>query len=487
MPGHLVALLCILSVSSSVEGAGVGHSLMAKEFAKSRLSRASLPDPTCRSGLISKPLMPNMKQVCCPSYCGECSDYPTCSSVRGQASENACCASKVKAMECGQGAPANVCLKKCTESLPPCIMEEGTVWKKPDAADTAAADCNKAVEDWHLKVEAALKPPVTLSTTGPTTVPTTTAVATTTPTTTPPPKCPDGQMYKDNACQPIPGNMMPTGVWVDASKNVFVNDGRNHQTLMYPEGFKSAVLVAGGNGKGSAMNQMNYPMALIVHKGFIYVAEWSNYLVAKWPLGGPMKKEIVAGGNGNGKALNQVSSIMNGIIFDADDNMYIGDLHGCRVMKFPKGSTQSTMGEVIAGTGSFDNSGSLSGMTQASGIQLDSNGNLYVADVMNRRIMFFAKGSKSGDDGEVWAQFPTNIDSVAWADNNRDALYVTGRDNKLYKATKGSVQVMTSGGKWGADGGIATDGSGNLYASFNQGSTVVKYALDFSSYATVGK
>ena len=46
--------------------------------------------------------------VCCAGYCGECTDYETCKSVRGQDSENACCHSAVHKMACGGGAAANV-------------------------------------------------------------------------------------------------------------------------------------------------------------------------------------------------------------------------------------------------------------------------------------------------------------------------------------------------------------------------------------------
>merc|ERR1719492_12949 len=108
------------------------------------LLAAGLPDPTCSSGLIAikeagKP------QVCCAGYCGECTDYPTCGSVRGQNSTNACCKSKVYDMRCGN-APANVCLKKCSESVPPCIMEDAlTIPAANPSQRTAGADCNKAV------------------------------------------------------------------------------------------------------------------------------------------------------------------------------------------------------------------------------------------------------------------------------------------------------------------------------------------------------
>merc|ERR1719162_1435887 len=120
---------------------------------------AKRPDPTCATGVASlKGSIADKPQACCPSYCGECSDYAACSSIRGQNSEGACCASKVLALECGgpEKTPVNKCLKKCSEAMPPCIMEEGEVWSPPEVT-SAAEDCNEAVPEWMSKAEAGVK------------------------------------------------------------------------------------------------------------------------------------------------------------------------------------------------------------------------------------------------------------------------------------------------------------------------------------------
>merc|ERR1719198_428699 len=93
--------------------------------------------------------------ICCASFCGECGDYPTCSSVRGQNSTTQCCKSQVAAHECGtEGVSANACLKKCSRAPPPCIMDfEVTV---PDTSTmvTAAEDCGEARKDWRMRAAA---------------------------------------------------------------------------------------------------------------------------------------------------------------------------------------------------------------------------------------------------------------------------------------------------------------------------------------------
>merc|ERR1719329_655365 len=117
----LIVALQMVSASRSSES-------FSKLMASRSIAAATLPDPHCSSGVIS---IPGGKgpQACCAGYCGECTDYETCKSVRGQDSAAACCASKVLEMGCDAGAPANVCLKSCEESVPPCIMPAGKEFK----------------------------------------------------------------------------------------------------------------------------------------------------------------------------------------------------------------------------------------------------------------------------------------------------------------------------------------------------------------------
>mmetsp|Transcript_39421 Transcript_39421/g.124277 ORF Transcript_39421/g.124277 Transcript_39421/m.124277 type:complete len:168 (-) Transcript_39421:57-560(-) len=148
----LAAMILVAQVD--VVAAARRDQTVRKMIAAHSLEKAGLPDPKCATGVIGSKEV-GKPQVCCAGYCGECSDYPTCSSVRGQNSTNACCQTQVYEMRCGS-APANVCLKKCSEALPPCIMEAGEVFTTPDpSARAAGPDCNKAVEEWRLKAAAA--------------------------------------------------------------------------------------------------------------------------------------------------------------------------------------------------------------------------------------------------------------------------------------------------------------------------------------------
>merc|ERR1719213_79966 len=154
----------------SLETAGVIYQLGQNGTKKETIKAISLrgtikphedkkADPTCKTGVVSLAgAVADRPQACCPAYCGECSDYPECDKVRGQDSANACCLSKVLDLECGGPGkpPANVCLKKCVDAVPPCIMEEGVAFEMPGVT-SAAEDCNEAVGEWMDKAESAVK------------------------------------------------------------------------------------------------------------------------------------------------------------------------------------------------------------------------------------------------------------------------------------------------------------------------------------------
>merc|ERR1719389_109702 len=148
---RLCGILAILAVA---QGVVTNNQAALKVISARSMAAAGVPDPMCKTGVISLPGADG-PQACCAGYCGECTDYPTCKSVRGQKSENACCKSSVLKLECGEGAAANVCLKKCSESVPPCIMDKDEIVIKTPTRN-AAKNCTEAVKDWRAQADSAV-------------------------------------------------------------------------------------------------------------------------------------------------------------------------------------------------------------------------------------------------------------------------------------------------------------------------------------------
>lgn len=244
----------------------------------------------------------------------------------------------------------------------------------------------------------------------------------------------------------------PHGFFVALNGEIYVADYQNHRIQKFPAGSTSAtngVTVAGGNGQGNAANQLNSPSDVFVAaNGEIYVADWVNQRVQKFPANSTSATNgiTVAGGNGAGSAANQFQ-LPRHIYVDNNSNLYVVDRDNHRIQKFPAGSTSATNGVTVAGgngAGSTANQ-----LNQPQSLHIDNNGNLYVADKNNNRIQKFPAGSTSATNGvtvaggngagSTAAQFNYPIGVFV---NNNGELYVADiSNNRIQKFPAGSTSA----------------------------------------------
>jgi sugar lactone lactonase YvrE len=179
---------------------------------------------------------------------------------------------------------------------------------------------------------------------------------------------------------------VPTSLYVDASDNVYATDQNNNQVVKFTPGSTTGVVVAGGNGQGSAANQLFQPNSVYLDgAGNIYVCDQNNNRIQKFPAGSTSVTNgvTVAGGNGQGSAANQFY-IPDGVFVDAAGNIYVADYDNNRVQKFPASSTSATNGVTVAG-----GNGPGSAVNQLYGpdwIYVDGAGTMYITDYWNNRI-----------------------------------------------------------------------------------------------------
>jgi DNA-binding beta-propeller fold protein YncE len=77
----------------------------------------------------------------------------------------------------------------------------------------------------------------------------------------------------------------PSGVWVDEMDTVYVTEFGNHRVTRWPKGGTSGVVVVGGNGRGHATNQFDGPTGLSFdRRGNMYVADCLNHRVQQLKL-----------------------------------------------------------------------------------------------------------------------------------------------------------------------------------------------------------
>ncbi|CAF1690043.1 unnamed protein product, partial [Adineta ricciae] len=109
----------------------------------------------------------------------------------------------------------------------------------------------------------------------------------------------------ENQSEILIHNIDCCGLTMDKFGFVHVSDWKKHEVRRWKIGEKGEEkVVAGGNGKGDQLNQLNYPTFVFVDdEQSLYVSDWGNHRVMKWRKDA-QEGIVVAGGNGKGENLN---------------------------------------------------------------------------------------------------------------------------------------------------------------------------------------
>ncbi|CAF4768882.1 unnamed protein product [Rotaria sp. Silwood1] len=138
------------------------------------------------------------------------------------------------------------------------------------------------------------------------------------------------------------------GLAMDDQRYLYVSDTKYNEVRRYRSGDKKGIVVAGGNGKGSGLNQLNTPTYIFVdHQQAVYVSERHNHRVTKWNKGAT-EGIVVAGGQGRGQDLTQLSQ-PEGLFVDTLGTVYVIDSFNHRVVRWSEGAQHATV--VVGGNG----------------------------------------------------------------------------------------------------------------------------------------
>jgi len=178
-------------------------------------------------------------------------------------------------------------------------------------------------------------------------------------------------------------NIYCYGLTMNHNGDLFVSDYVKHQVKKWRDGEKEGTVVAGGNGRGDRLNQLNTPRFIYVDENeTVYVSDANNHRVMKWEK---HAKEgvVVAGGYGQGQSLKQLNKPY-GVIVNEVGDVHVADYENHRVMCWPSQSKEGCV--VVGGHGKRYGSNQFNGPT---GLAVDRENNLYVADYCNCRIQRF--------------------------------------------------------------------------------------------------
>lgn len=270
------------------------------------------------------------------------------------------------------------------------------------------------------------------------------------------------------------------GVAVDLNNNLYIADAANNLVEKVTPGGTLTVLAgngfAGYSGDGGPANQaqLNGPWGVAVDSaGDVYIADYYNHVVRKVALDGTISTAARGFADPDAVAL------------DSAGNLYVADEGTAEVWKVSPSGTNT----VVAGNGSFLYSGGDNGpATQSSvgeptGIAVDAQGNLYIADVNNSRLRMVTPAgtittiaSVNNRPWGVTIDGAGNILMVNWAPYN----------NVVKIAPSGATTVIAGTGTAGFAGdgapatnaqfdfptGIAVDASGQIYVADNMNERV---------------
>lgn len=244
----------------------------------------------------------------------------------------------------------------------------------------------------------------------------------------------------------------PTGVAVDALGNILVADFGNHTIRKIATTGAVSVLagVSGNSGNNNAVipatatanainPRFNNPAGLAIDvTGNVYVADYGNNLIRKIATDGTIS--TVAGKSvGNVDGVGTAASL-NGpraIAIDAAGNLFVADANNHTIRKIDLTGNVTT----FAGTGkagNADGSGKAASFSHPSGITIDNNGNLFVADAGNnlvRKITPAGVVTSVAGSGYYNLTTPFNGPSAVVADN-AGSVYVANTLGNLIQVIK---------------------------------------------------
>ncbi|CAF4893519.1 unnamed protein product, partial [Rotaria sp. Silwood2] len=176
------------------------------------------------------------------------------------------------------------------------------------------------------------------------------------------------------------------GLDVDDDQTIVIADSMNHRIIQWKMGDTKGQVVAGDNGAGRRLDQLNFPTNVLIDKEtdsliicdtgrvvrwsrcsgttqgeilidnidpyglamddqrYLYISDCEKHEVRRYKIG-DKNGTLVAGGNGEGADLNQLNYLFY-IFVDQQQTVYVSDNYNHRVMKCNKGAKE---GIVVAG------------------------------------------------------------------------------------------------------------------------------------------
>jgi uncharacterized protein (TIGR03437 family) len=273
----------------------------------------------------------------------------------------------------------------------------------------------------------------------------------------------------------------PMDVKVDPNGGVYIADAGNHRVVGFSSGSRSADRVWGqADFTANGLNQvdatgLNSPYKVVVDYSRtpfpLYVSDTNNHRVLIWRdstrfrtgdpadavIGQPDMRTAIPNYDGTGRRPAQSSlSSPEGIAVDSQGNLYVADTGNNRVLRFPRPLDQSSpiSADLVLGQSDFNTGTAAStgpgSFRSPTAVAVGPDGGIFVSDTGNNRVLEFAAG----------------------ASTNAAAIRAFGQPN--FASSTGpravSAQTLTE------PKGLAVDQAFNLYVADSAANRVLVYA-----------
>ena len=270
------------------------------------------------------------------------------------------------------------------------------------------------------------------------------------------------------------GLSSPAGLAFDGSGDLWVADTHNHRVLEFVPPFSNgmpASLLLGQqlNGYGylnpaPAAPQMSSPGSLAFDAGGdLWVADSGNNRVLKFvPPFDPLNNPDVVLGQSDPVSGAAPAASQNGmagpgsLAFDGSGNLWVSEVSNNRVLKFGPPFATGMNASLVLGQANFTSNTAAttrSGMNMPVGLAFDGSGDLWVADLFNKRVLEFDPAFVTG----------------------MNAALVLGQADFISNTPAISQNGLTD------PAGVAFDASGNLWVADSANGRLLKFAPSFSN------
>ena len=314
----------------------------------------------------------------------------------------------------------------------------------------------------------------------------------------------------------VQAQLSPSGVAVDAKGNVYIADYSNSRIRRVgPDGIITTIAGTGtqgfsGDGGPAVQAQLNLPTGVAVDaKGNVYIADYSNSRIRRVGPDGIITTFAGTDTRGfsgdRGPAVQARLNSPRSVAVDAKGNVYIADYSNSRIRRVGPDGIITT----FAGTGSPGFSGDGGPAVQAqlynpSGMAVDANGVVYIADRDNDRIRrvgpdgmittFAGTGFPGFSEDGIPAVQARLFRPVGVAVDAKGNIYIS--DTQYHRIRRvGPDSIITTLAGTGTKGfsgdggpavqaqlnfptGVVVDANGNVYISDNQNHRVRRVGTD---------